>query len=100
MLSVNVEKILEDYKAIKSKQELGIKEIENEARKLTIARGYNQEKTEKFINYVKEFGDDGLSNDETKKLFFIEEYIYENGEININENKEITEANIFPLPLK
>lgn len=75
MISIDREKLLQDYNDLLAKQELGLAEVETAARAFAVQRGYDVEKTAAFIEYVKDNESDGLSNDERIKLNILSAYI-------------------------
>lgn len=99
MFKVNEEKLLNDYKELLDKKENGILKIEEEAKEIAIKRGYDEEKTKKFIDYVKGFEDSGLNKDDELKLLFLQEYVEvleENNYVDLSsiQSLETVEGNI------
>ena len=75
MISIDREKLLQDYNDLLAKQELGLAEAESAARAFAIQRGYDEEKTAAFIEYVKDNESNVLSKEEELKLNILSAYI-------------------------
>ena len=87
MLKVNEEKLLRDYDELVGKRTASLGEIEEQARNYAVSRGYDEEKTAKFVAYTCELEGDGLSTEERFKLTLLESYI-----------EDIEELEEKPLP--
>ena len=74
---VNEEKLLRDQAELVAKRDANLAEIEAQAMKYAIERGYDEEKTSKFVAYTKGLEGDGLSLEEKAKLDFLTSYIDE-----------------------
>ena len=77
MLKVNEERLLHDREELVARREVNLAEIEADAREYAIARGYDEDKTERFVAFTKELEGNGLSAEEKTKLEILESYIEE-----------------------
>ena len=77
MLKVNVDKLLADYNALVEKQEKKLKEIETEARAYATKRGFDADKTAETIDAFQALENNGLSDEDGKKLNVLDSYIDE-----------------------
>lgn len=77
MLVVNTEKLLADQAELLAKRDANLAEVEAQAEKYAIERGYDEEKTAKFVAYTKGLEGDGLSSEESAKLDLLTSYIEE-----------------------
>lgn len=75
MLVVNSEKILRDYQELLAKHEKGLAEVEASARSFALERGYDEQKANAFIEYVKNAEGDRLSEEESSKFLWLSQYI-------------------------
>lgn len=92
MLGVNSEKVLQDLKELADKRSQKLDEIEQAAREFAISRGYDEERTEKFVKFAQENEDNGLSVAEKAKLDMLCEYVYEVAEQPDDSADESAEA--------
>lgn len=77
MQKVNQEKLLLDHTELVAKRDANLVEIEAQATKYAIERGYSEEKTAQFVAFTKELEGDGLSAEDKAKLEILETYIEE-----------------------
>ena len=93
MLKVNEDKLLLDYLELSEKAEKNLVEIENQATIYAVDRGYDEEKTAKFVAFTKELEGNGLSAEENTKLELLGSYIDEvEGLVEEPESGEPAEA--------
>ena len=78
MLKVNEKKLLDDHAELVDKRASNLEEIRAQALQYAAQRGYDEEKTERFIAYMQhEMEGDGLSADESARLELLASYIEE-----------------------
>lgn len=77
MQKVNEDKLLLDYLELSEQAENNLVEIEARATKYAIERGYDEEKTAKFVAFTRELEGNGLSAEDNAKLGLLGSYIDE-----------------------
>ncbi len=77
MQKVNEDKLLLDYMELSEQAENNLIEIEARATQYAIERGYDEEKTAKFVAFTKELEGNGLTEEENAKLKLLGSYIDE-----------------------
>ena len=87
MLKVNSEAILHTYRALVDAREAGHAQIEAAARTFAVNRGYDEEKTAAFVDYVSNVEGDGLSDEERATLSILGKFVE-----NVTDEAMATEA--------
>lgn len=77
MKAVNTEKLLEDYEILAAEKAARLADIEQQALAFANARGYNAERAEEFIEFVKKTENDGLTEKEKALFDMLGKYVYE-----------------------
>lgn len=77
MQKVNVDKLLTDYNALVEKQSAKLAEIDIFAQGIAKQRGWDAERTARFVEFVESEDNNGLSEDDGIRLNILDEYIDE-----------------------
>lgn len=99
MKAVNSEMLLQDYEILAAEQAARLAEIERQALSFANSRGYNAERAEEFIAFVKKTENNGLTEQEKALFDVLGKYIYEvepeteAAEAVYSENTDAAEAN-------
>lgn len=76
-LKVNVDKVLADYNALVEKQSAKLAEIDTFAQGIAKQRGWDEERTARFVEFVESEDNNGLSEEDGIRLNILDEYIDE-----------------------
>lgn len=77
MLKVNEEKLLLDHNELVAKKTENLAVIKRDAKRYAVEHDYDDRQAEKFVAYVVELENSGLTKGEKTKLELLSSYIYE-----------------------
>ncbi|MCH5315484.1 MAG: hypothetical protein J1E81_06190 [Eubacterium sp.] len=76
-LKVNVDKLLADYNALVEKQEKKLGEIDTFAVGIAKQRGWDEDRTARFVEFMESEENNGLSEDDGALLNILDAYVDE-----------------------